>query len=274
MNDSESLLPFLSPSLEESFHSSSDGSFVKEMSAMSLYNQILAYIEGDNAPAADTVCMSEANHSSESLDAHSPPEPLPKDRDNNGGNDSDKNNDEESHANESLPKDESASSPDSLVKSDEVNDEENDSGHDDESHGSNEDGLITGGKLLSETVDNLTGGGMGKKESVKTPPPVKKDVDPNLFEGGNANGNVNGNVEAKMNENGVRGRYTEFLHRLRTPKLFSGGSVKHASESSHESLSKDSLRSCDESHASETADTTLDGGNIDVLPVFPYLIRY
>ena len=229
---------------------------------MSLYNQILAYIEGENTPVADTVCMSEANHASESLDAHSPPEPLPKDRDNNGGNDSDKNNDEESHADESL-----------------AHDEEN--GH--EVNGDKNDGLITGGKLLSETVDNLTGGGMGKKESVKTPPPVKKDVDPNLFEGGNVNGAVTSsseftgssncvdrsearNVEAKMNENGVRGRYTEFLHRLRTPKLFSGGSVNHSSASSPESLSKD--------ERSESADTTIDGGNIDVLPVFPYLIRY
>lgn len=212
---------------------------------MSLYNQILAYIEGENAPAHDS--------------SHGP-----NDGDkNDGGEDSPPESPSESLPNDS-PESLDTSSPEPSPKP-----LPNDSHpHGDESHGG-KDGdknmLVTGGKLLSETVDNLTGGGMGKKESVKTPPPVKKDVDPNLFEGGAVlvtDRSEARNVEAKMNENGVRGRYTEFLHRLRTPKLFSGGSVNHASEDASESL------------VTHDSDTTIDGGNIDVLPVFPYLIRY
>lgn len=227
---------------------------------MSLYNQILAYIEGESSP---TQSPHDESHndapasSPEPLDTSSPPDESP--------HDGDKDVSDSSQA-PSPPEPLNTSSP---------HDEANDGGKNrgDESRGDNSlrdlpkndpsnNGLVTGGKLLSETVDNLTGGGMGKKESVKTPPPVKKDVDPNLFEGGNVNGNVNGN----MDENGVRGRYTEFLHRLRTPKLFSGGSVKHEGED----VDNDSPPSL----PTHDPDTTLDGGNIDVLPVFPYLIRY
>lgn len=236
-----------------------DGSFVKEMSAMSLYNQILAYIEGESSPAHASAYSPEPlvkNDESHSDESQSPreqsPEPLP----NDGGDDS-------PHENASAPLDK---------------DVDNDSPHDedknDEDIGPNQNILVTGGKLLSETVDNLTGGGMGKKESVKTPPPVKKDVDPNLFEGGavlvtefaSAHSTEVDRSEARnVSENGVRGRYTEFLHRLRTPKLFSGGSMKNVDEG----VSKD----LDPSLVHDS-DTVLDGGNIDVLPVFPYLIRY
>lgn len=238
------------------------------MSAMSLYNQILAYIEGENTPAP--------------LDTHSPPEPLVKsDESHDEGNHGEGNHDEGNHGDESPPESLTESLDTHSPHDNSPKNEGNDGGKNNEPNDASEslpkdggeDGLITGGKLLSETVDNLTGGGMGKKESVKTPPPVKKDVDPNLFEGGNVNGAVlvtarseARNVDATVNENGVRGRYTEFLHRLRTPKLFSGGSMKHASE--------DVDKDASESFVTHDSDTTLDGGNIDILPVFPYLIRY
>lgn len=205
---------------------------------MSLYNQILAYIEGENA--ADTAAATVSLERSEVNPASS---------------------------HESLDKDAPASSPESLVTSSPRDeslapvDKEVDKDASDE----DKNMLVTGGKLLSETVDNLTGGGMGKKESVKTPPPVKKDVDPNLFEGGAVL--VTDQSEARnMDENGVRGRYTEFLHRLRTPKLFSGGSMNNSSTHSPEHESADTVCMSEANHESDTA--------IDVLPVFPYLIRY
>lgn len=218
--------------------------FAKEMSAMSLYNQILAYIEGENGGKPSPESHSDETHSEDAS------APLDKDVDNDSPHDEDKN-------------DEDIGPNHATAMMNEVN----------------QNILVTGGKLLSETVDNLTGGGMGKKESVKTPPPVKKDVDPNLFEGGavlvtefaSAHSTEVDRSEAKnVSENGVRGRYTEFLHRLRTPKLFSGGSMHSSSPIiEDEGVSKD----LDPSLVHDS-DTVLDGGNIDVLPVFPYLIRY
>lgn len=268
-------LPSSPPSLDESSlrmdEQGCDGSFVKEMSAMSLYNQILAYIEGGNGGKDASEPLVKSDESSPPSSPHDQsPEPLP----NDGGDDSphedggeDVNKNDESHASESLPKDDEDIDPNHATAM------------------MSENVQITGGKLLSETVDNLTGGGMGKKESVKTPPPVKKDVDPNLFEGGavlvtefaSAHSTEVDRSEARtmdenVSENGVRGRYTEFLHRLRTPKLFSGGSMNASAHTDGDDSSH--VSECDLSHEQSESFVSHDGGNIDVLPVFPYLIRY
>ena len=145
----------------------------------------------------------------------------------------------------------------------------------------NNDKTISGGVMLGETVDNLTGGSVQQKTKSE---PVIKNLDENLFEGGdNIVNNDNEQQEVNMNndndndqqtdtqdneqqevnmnnnEDNNNDNYTAFLQRLRTNQIYkhniSGGNHKDNNE-----VNKD--------------DKNNDDNSIDILPMFPYLVRY
>ena len=158
----------------------------------------------------------------------------------------------------------------------------------------NNDKTISGGVMLGETVDNLTGGSVQQKTKSE---PVIKNLDENLFEGGDNivnndneqqevnmnNDNDNEQQEVNMNndndneqqtdtqdneqqevnmnnnEDNNDDNYTAFLQRLRTNQIYkhniSGGNHKDNNE-----VNKD--------------DKNNDDNSIDILPMFPYLVRY
>lgn len=127
------------------------------------------------------------------------------------------------------------------------------------------DEMITGGVLLNETIDNLVGGNQQRLavgESMKqTPTPITKELNENLFEGGNQQPPTDGentseNKEEDTTSENNEDDYTMFLHRLKTKQLFTqspiiGGNSK-----------------------GEPQQITTRENDIDVLPMFPYLVRY
>lgn len=109
------------------------------------------------------------------------------------------------------------------------------------------DTKITGGVMLNETIDNLIGGNMNKHEQSEKTTQITKELNENLFEGGNKH-------EDKEDD------YTMFLHRLRTKQLYTPSTLNEL----------DKQVSISGGKASENQQTE----TIDVLPMFPYLVRY
>ena len=141
---------------------------------------------------------------------------------------------------------------------------------------------ISGGVMLGETIDNLVGGSQlnenGKRQST---PIVPKELNENLFEGGDQcsehadglqlsegigviqTGDHTGDNNNEDNHTGdTDDNYTMFLHRLKTKELYT-----NAVGGGKTTKGANSLRPLEEVNDDETT-------NINVLPMFPYLVRY
>lgn len=137
---------------------------------------------------------------------------------------------------------------------------------------------ISGGVMLNETIDNLVGGAdtlasiggsqLDENNKGQSTPIVPKELNENLFEGGN---NAGDNHAGDNNSEDIDDNYTMFLHRLKTKELYTDARrvSAHPDVVSGDKTTKgaNSLRPLEEVNDDETT-------NIDVLPMFPYLVRY
>ena len=166
--------------------------------------------------------------------------------------------------------------------------------------------------MLGETIDNLVGGAdtlvsigssqLNENNKGQSTPIVPKELNENLFEGGdqcskgigdqcskgigdNHTGDNTGDNQCSEgignnNNEDTDDNYTMFLHRLKTKELYtdarrvsahpdvvSGGKTPKEANSLQCSQGYCSNRPLEEVNDDET-------NNIDVLPMFPYLVRY
>ena len=140
------------------------------------------------------------------------------------------------------------------------------------------DEMITGGVILNETIDNLVGGNQQSPsiaDMKQTQKPITKELNENLFEGGNQQSPTVGedmqpqanaldtkedtkeDMQPQTTSEDNEDDYAMFLHRLKTKQLFM--------QSSSNSLDVQSPI---------IGGNSKDENDIDVLPMFPYLVRY
>lgn len=122
---------------------------------------------------------------------------------------------------------------------------------------------IKGGMLMTNTIDNLVGGNT-VSNTCDDKNVITKEFNPNLFEGGVAH-TVDIPSES-FNDN--KPSYSSFLQRLSTNKLYTTAeqtAIGGGSSSSNAMVDGE-----------QSAGTTSNAasGTIDVLPMFPYLVRY
>lgn len=123
----------------------------------------------------------------------------------------------------------------------------------------NNNDTIKGGMLMTNTIDNLVGGNT-VSNTCDDKNVITKEVNPNLFEGGCA-------TSESSNDN--KPSYSIFLQRLSTNKLYTTDATSNVvvggSSSSNAMVDGE-----------QSAGTTSNAasGTIDILPMFPYLVRY
>lgn len=141
---------------------------------------------------------------------------------------------------------------DIIDKQESTNDETTSETTDSQQHNETEP-IVTGGVLMEDTIDNLVGGNQQiKQQNINTQEVITKELNDNLFEGGNIKNDT----------------YSSFLHRLTTNEIFRHDNLNETVSFIHGG-DKQTTKTNDEIKQSETNDNY-----IDVLPMFPYLVRY
>ena len=136
---------------------------------------------------------------------------------------------------------------------------------------------ISGGVMLNETIDNLVGGSqLNENNKGQSTPIVPKELNENLFEGGN---NAGDNNAGDNNTGDTDDNYTMFLHRLKTKELYTDackgvGSSDACIRSAHTTGCKGMDTNAVSGGKTPKEVNNDETTNIDVLPMFPYLVRY